>query len=544
MLRSPDRRALAALLAIQLAITLVVRPRGEFPVNDDWAFAHSVGWLLDEGRVRLSDWIAMNLLPQTLAGGLVAAARGFSFETLRHLTQAVAVISSLVAYHWFRANRLEPGPALVATLAVIAFPAWPQLANAYMSDLYGFAFALPAATLFLRALDEPARGRLIAATLLAAAGVLQRQVVLVVPFAFAAAWLWGRRPWTVRVVAIGLAPLAVACLAELAYRTYLAAGPGIPLAQQDTHARVLPMLVKALLGESGFRAHVGANALSITGYLGWFLVAWAAYWGMGGAPRGARFAVVVAGAALAATLLAVGAVPPYLSWQLVDAAGIGPYSLYDGIPRGMDGLDRSPGVLWRLAGVASAFGVAALVALLVATIRHALRFGKTAQRERVFHAAVLVGYLGPFVTTAYIDRYLLYTLPFLFALWSSTWTREPRPVVRGAALAWIAATLALSAAGTRDYFAWNRERWDLIRSAESRGITADQLDGGFEYNGWRRHEIQPRGVGPGKSWWWVKDDEYAIAFTVPPGYEEVDRRRVRRWLPRSPDTVRLVRRKP
>jgi len=63
-----DRRALVALACLHLAIVAIVEPRGDFPLNDDWAFAHSAQWLLGEGRIRLSEWVAMNLVPQTLAG--------------------------------------------------------------------------------------------------------------------------------------------------------------------------------------------------------------------------------------------------------------------------------------------------------------------------------------------------------------------------------------------------------------------------------------------------------------------------------------------
>src|SRR5215212_695887 len=113
-----DRRALAVLVALHLAMIAIVQPRGEFPVNDDWAYAHSVQWLLSEGRIRLSGWVAMNLVPQTLAGGAVAALFGFSFEALRHLTQAVALLALIAAYGWFRVSRLEAIHALVATAAL------------------------------------------------------------------------------------------------------------------------------------------------------------------------------------------------------------------------------------------------------------------------------------------------------------------------------------------------------------------------------------------------------------------------------------------
>lgn len=435
MPHAPDRKALFWLVAIQVAATLVVRPRGEFPVNDDWAYTHSVQWLLSEHRVRLSDWIAMNLLPQTLLGGAVAKLFGFSFETLRHVTQVAALLASAGAYAWFRACRFEPAAAFVATLAILAFPAWPQLANSYMSDLYALVFALPAAALFLRSLDQPARARLIAASLLAAVGVLQRQVVLVVPFAFAVAWIWSHRPWTARTLAIGLAPFAVSLGAQLAYQAYLAAGPGIPEAQQYLHGRVVPLLIRIILGEDGYRAYAGWNMAAIAGYLGLFVAGWFAFWGMGGATLRTRVLVLAGGAVIALLALAHDWLPPYLEWQLVDAAGIGPYTVYDGVGRNIDGMDRTPGVLWRVAGVGAAFGLAALVALAIATLGHIVRRGRDSDRERIFLAAYLVGYLGPFAVTGFIERYLLYTLPFLFALWARTWTREGGPALRVAALA-------------------------------------------------------------------------------------------------------------
>jgi hypothetical protein len=49
---------------------------------------------------------------------------------------------------------------------------------------------------------------------------------------------------------------------------------------------------------------------------------------------------------------------------------------------------------------------------------------------------------------------------------------------------------------------------------------------------------------PGKSWWFVTDDRYVVAFSPVPGYDVVETWKVPRWLPRSPAEVRLLRRKP
>ncbi len=193
---SIERYAVPIIVLVQIVALLLADPRGEFPLNDDWAYAHSVRWLLDEHRIRLSDWIAMNLLPQTLLGGATAAIAGYSFTALRHLTQVVSVAVVLLAFVWFEAAGMRRRDALVATLVVIAWPGWNVLSNSYMTDLYAMLFALPAATLFLRDAGAPARWRrLSAATALAVLGMLQRQVVAVVPAAFLVATLASAWPW-------------------------------------------------------------------------------------------------------------------------------------------------------------------------------------------------------------------------------------------------------------------------------------------------------------------------------------------------------------
>lgn len=137
-----ESKCLALLLLVQIVMMLIVQPGGDFPLNDDWAYSHSVEWLLSEGRIRLSDWIAPNLLPQTVLGASVTLFAGFSFETLRHLTQFIALLTSVAVYFWFRTGRLSPVESLIACLVLISMPSWSVLASSYMSDLYGMLFAV------------------------------------------------------------------------------------------------------------------------------------------------------------------------------------------------------------------------------------------------------------------------------------------------------------------------------------------------------------------------------------------------------------------
>jgi hypothetical protein len=538
-----DRRSILLLLALHLVIVLVVQPRGNFPLNDDWAYAQSVQWLLSEGRVRLADWIGMQLLPQTLAGGGVAALFGFSFEVLRHLTQCVAVLASISVYVFLRVSRLEPADAVAGAAAVMSFPAWPVLSNSYMSDLYGLLLALLSAACFMKALERPARGVLVAGTLLAAAAVSQRQVALAVPIGFMVAWLWATRPWTARAIAIGVAPLAAAAAAAIAFHLYLEYGPGVPASHRAHYGQVLAVAVRIATNEDRQGELAMLNFATIAGYVGLFSVGWGLWWGWGATGRRTRIAIAVGAAALAALALATQWLPPYRGNNVLDAAGIGPFTLFDAYDRGTS-LDRGPGAFWRAAGVAGAFATAALAALLATNAARLWRERRDAPRANVFLLAVIAAYLAPFVALTYFDRYLLFVLPFVFALWAATWPASPpAPWRRGAAIAWILAAVGLSAAATRDYFSWNRARWDAIRTAERLGATPDTIDAGFEYHGWNTSKHLPLDPLPGKSWWWVKDDRYIVAFVPVAGYEEIAAFPVRRWMPRTPPVVRLLRRR-
>jgi hypothetical protein len=537
-----DRRALVSLVLLQLAVIAIVRPHGDFPLNDDWAYALTVQWLLEEGRLRLPDWVGMNLVPQALSGAAVVSLAGFSFDALRHLTQAVSLAALGAAYAWFRAARLEPWAAFAATAALLGFPAWPILSNSFMTDLYGFALALAAAACFGRALEDPERRWLLAATLFSALGVLERQVVLAIPFAFMVALLWTRRPLDRRAATAAILPFALTLAAEIAFEAYLALGPGTPTGHREAHGRLVTMTLKALTNRDGITYWVLGNAAAIPGYLGCFAIGWLAWWGAGGAGRVQKVAIVAGGIAIVALAFAAGWFPPYREMWLVDRAGIGPFLLYDTI-RAPNPLDRDPGLFWPLLAIPAAFATAALATRVVTALGVVVRAGRAADPMTVFLVATVVASLAPFVMTDYFERCLLVVLPFLFVLWA-----RQGPAARGAwrvaATLWIAGTIVLSAVATRDYFAWNRARWDAIRTAERLGANDDSIDGGYEYNAFRRFERRAPRVPEGKSWWFVADDRYVVAFSTAPGYEVVATWKVRTLLPRTPKEVKLLRRRP
>ena len=61
-------------------------------------------------------------------------------------------------------------------------------------------------------------------------------------------------------------------------------------------------------------------------------------------------------------------------------------------------------------------------------------------------------------------------------------------------------------------------------------VTADRIDGGYEFNGLLRYDPKYRKQA-GKSNWWVADDEYIVTSGPLPGYQEYRRYDFTRWLP-------------
>jgi hypothetical protein len=93
--------------------------------------------------------------------------------------------------------------------------------------------------------------------------------------------------------------------------------------------------------------------------------------------------------------------------------------------------------------------------------------------------------------------------------------------------------MILSVAGTAEYLAWNRARWDAFRWLEARGVTLDQMDGGYEINAILAMRTGQKFLGkPGFA---VRDDRYILAFNEVPGYTTLATFPYRRLL--GPDGV-------
>ena len=86
-------KEISLLTFLWLAFIIIVNPIGDFPLNDDWAYAANVYTLSELNTLSFSGWPAMTLMTQTLIGTVVCKIVGFSFTALRLTTLLFFLLS-------------------------------------------------------------------------------------------------------------------------------------------------------------------------------------------------------------------------------------------------------------------------------------------------------------------------------------------------------------------------------------------------------------------------------------------------------------------
>lgn len=529
---------LLVVLTAWLVAVALVGVGGEFPLSDDWAYAHVVR-SLGEGRgFDLLPWTGASLVVQVLYGWAACLVTGFSYVTLRVTTLVLSAAG--IAAFFALLGRLGAGARVAAFGAVLlAFsPLWFHLSFTFMTDVPFAALALVAAWLDVKALQTGSRRGLLAAAAVTAAALLIRQHAVWIALAAALTALLptqtdaGTRHPRERlfdaVVALSL-PLAAAA----AWTLWALTSSTTPLA---VHNKVGDMAAVSMLST----ADVAFRALATLGFL---VLPWSLTLRLERGRERRTFAAFLAVLAAVALFAWVrdSATMFYLGNVLGDFT-IGARTTRDLFYLAID-YPPVAGPVFHLVLTAASLASAAAVATRIATaLPSALRRTATEPRARAAVFCVLALALSGLGSLAqaqyYFDRYLVAIVPLAVAsLVALSPPARTGPVFAGA----LAAMSLYAVAGTHDYMESHRARWNLLAGLEARGITADAIDGGVEYNAERRAAALRTAPNPeqarvgqsaaNKSWWWVTDDAWIIAFGPLDGYAEAGSRSFPRWLP-------------
>lgn len=529
-----------------VAMELAVWPAGDFPLNDDWSYSQPVRSVLEEGRFRLSGWTSMPLVAQVAWGALFCMPFGFSHVALRLSTLVAALVALMATYGFARETGASRQTALMLALVLAVNPVFFCLANTFMTDVPFLSAAMTSLFLLARGMNREKPALLSAGIVAAAAATLIRQAGLVIPVAFCLAYLWKNRPVNLRNILVCILSMATVAVPLLAYNALLAHSGSTPAMYDAKTSDLLGRLHTPLLGAGLWIVNIAISAV----YLGLFLLPASIATARPGLARPLyrHIAAVLLAAAATTVLTLTGRLMPIIG-NILHNVGLGPIRLHDVHVLGLPHWPSAPS--WVLVIVTFVAVLAAFYTFpsLVAQLR------KTAvERRPVFILAVSASvlYLAPLAMVGMFDRYLLLLIPLLGAVLCAT-TNAPgqrlTPASGGLAALLLLALLAFSVCATRDYFAWNRARWQAAADLmDKQRVPWQKIDGGFEFNGMHGYDAGSPGSpispsGESKSWWWVRDNEYVLAMGPIAGYEIEGRYGFVRTVPPGRGSILVLHRK-
>lgn len=510
------------LIAVFIAAVLLVDPRGNFPLDDDWGVGFTTFTLLQTGRVQLSPFASATAYLQFFWGALWAAMFGETFTVLRLSTLALSLASTILTYLLLRRVQVRRELALFGAAALLFHPLFFWASFTSMTHVPFVFLSIVAAWMFVLAAEREG-------------------VWLALAFAAAVASFFTRQ----FAVLNAIAPLIVALLAR---RKKLAA----------TYAAAL--VVFALLVVSGVlvgsekelalhRPTVSMLAMRAVHYVyfNWqnaalfFAAPLLLLFLSRERPRLSRAAIVIASIAFALVAwrmtMRVGMPIPYMnSGNVFTDFGLGPPTLRDVFTLRMAHPFALPWIVKVALMIVTTIGAAFALSLTVVSLR------KDDLLVRYCAAYLLIATLIAGGMSIYFDRYSIDTAwPFVVLLMLLASRAQITQPAKIAAAAVLAVSIVFAISGTAEYLAWNRARWDAYAFLRANGVTLEQMDGGYEINALLalragRKDLGKRGVG-------VIDDRYILTFNRDvPGFELLRAFPYPRWLGLSEGAIHAQRR--
>jgi len=546
---------LAALITAWCAFSSLAGAWGNFPLNDDWAYALSVRRLVESGQLLPNGWVSTPLLTNIAWGSIFCIPFGFSFDALRLSTFVLSLIGITGCYALACATSRSRDFAILSALVLGSNPIYFALSHTFMTDVPFTAIAVLATLVLARDLEKRSLRNLALGTTLATAAVLSRQLGMCIPLAFAVVSLFQPRcDWQHRSRAF--IPL-VACVVSLSvYEAWLSANGRVPVLY---HAKTDDLL--NVLSHGGLLAtHLPVNFFTAVSYLGLFLLPLLIplfFNELKRTPRSVGPFFIGSALMSAGELLRIiyskHALMPQAG-NILFPSGIGPLTLRDEWILHLTHVPPLPVIFWLVITAAAMIGGALLIGMTWTCIRTwVARYARERRLDLTTAAAALslvagLVYLAPIViSTEPFDRYFVPAIPF-FAAGLGGLARPAdgalligNQALRYGAYGLVVVALLISIGTTRDYFTWNRVRWQALQDLTRDGsITRDQIDGGFEFNGLYFYDpaYQERA---NRSWWWVCGDTYLITFGPVVGYQIAGRYPYVRWLPWSTQTIYVLR---
>ncbi len=570
------------IVALYAVCILLVNPRGEFPLNDDWSYSRSAFRLGTENRLMVDEFSAPNLVGQALYGGLLIRLFGKSFLILRLSTLVLSCGLACLLWRLFKESGADSSLAWIAVLSWIFNPIQFCLSFTYMTEipfLFLSAVALLAYARYLA--TQKIRPLLLCGAALGYAFSIRQTAVLFMA-AIALCLLAEKRSRGLRQKASRLAAWAASASIFITGYFFWA---HVHLGSTPAAHRKFELL-RHLTAEQ-----IQGNLLGLFFYLSFFLLPLLAYLVPALKTGVARSGRKVGIAILAAWILfsvsgmwwfharysggpylparAFHDQMPFLLNVLFDT-GLGPLTL-DPTYYGPPPTPVHP-VMWLGATLLVVAGTVVLGLLVTLGCVHFRMLGNQHERRQLallglasLAAVVLFevifshvqegGLFDRHILTAALPTFLLVCIFTCSGGGAGAKEKEPgaqslaqaapagRPAFTTLAVLMLAILAYFCVTATHDYLAWNRLRWGLGNELLAQRVDPLAISGGFEFNGWNNYDtFRARGNIGKIYYWWYDRLDYLITMEPQEQFRVVKKMEYFSWLNRRNLPVYLLKR--
>lgn len=545
---------IAFIVFVWMIMTIVVNPLGDFPLNDDWAYAESVKHFLETGKFQLPGWAVANLLPQVLWGALFCLPWGFSFTALRFSSLTLGLIGVIATYKLLQEIIVDRQIALIGAFILAVNPLYFGLSHTFMTDMPHYAVTILSLYFFWRGINQNSIRAIIAAVFFAIISLLIRQVTAALFFGYAVAYVVKNKA---KISSLITAAILFVCL---------------PIGIQSIFARNFWPKDFGHYGakEEEFVSQISSTntetiinflyfALSAFLYLGCFLFPFliVAFIAKIKIIKSLKRKTILTVSSLFLTviiglrLFSEKERMPLAGNVLIDW-GLGPLTLRDTLLSQNGAIPNYLEIFWLIITIFATIGAALLLIFTCFSIIQL--FSDRNSREKksliLLNNSTAFIYFLPLGLSFFFDRYLLLLLPLSMVMVLNCLDNTNRFKLgfktKLFALLTILFIGIFTVATTHDYLSWNRIRWQALDNLMQQQITPDRIDGGFEFNGWYLYDPNypiRRKIQNNTVWWWSEKNDYVIAFSPIEGYTAIEQYSLQNWLPFLSDRILVLQKK-
>lgn len=523
-----------ALLVIFVLAEIVVQPFGDFPLNDDWAYAKPVIGMLNGQKFSIGECPAMTLVTHLVWGFVFVKAGGFSFELLRLSTMVASFIGIVVLFSMLRRITSSSLLSFVGALTYLFVPMYFNLTNTYMTDITFSTILILGVNSAMGYFQNGSKVHLIAVYVFSFMLVFTRQYGIILPFSFLLVSIIQKHERKLALW-IGLVSCALILFSLKQYEAYL--HTVLPdYASYKYSGEISPLQSKFWITLfKNIRDRHATVALQSIIYLSPFAMVF--FFPL---LRGLRFLKLVILCFVAGALVfVVFHKEPFPMGNVLSNVNLGTETFYESLSQ--ETVNRLPHTrsetYERWCNRSMLLGMTAMLVLISVFLwrhRSIVKQGLFSNPLRLMLVLLFLFYtLLIFVTESYFDRYHL-PLILIGILMVSFISKVCEPYLMPGVTVLILMSY-VSMAGTKDYFTLQNKKWEACAFLQKQhGAGPDIVNAGYEYNGW--NESKP------SAWYlflFLKQYHYLVQYSPEPGFRLYRSYEFQRYFPYKRDKINI-----